>query len=114
MRPSPPGKRLPTSPACICPAIASRADLLAHLAFYSPPSLAKVPNSALARRWFVERVRPALRWNCERFGEPVPPWLTIAADAELKCLPTAEHIKHFGTAPLVVSEFPPWTPRQRR
>jgi len=81
------------------------ADELKHqLEHYSHPFLKHlVPKTTFARRFHVERVRPALRYYCNKFQVKVPPWL--ASDAYYLELPDDEKLDMFGTTELHVREF---------
>jgi hypothetical protein len=100
--------------AHVIPTVSSESDLLAHLRFFAPPVFRSVPDTPLARRWLIERIRPALRFFCGRFDVPIPKWLSLDADARFRRLPTRERIAKLGTAPVVIIEHEPWRPPRRR
>lgn len=61
------------------------------------------PDKQIARRKYVEEIRPALRYYCKKFGRSVPNWL--AEDSFYTEMSDAEKAKHFGPKPLRIGEF---------
>ena len=97
-----------TSPSKVLPIHTVR-ELHAQLDHYSRgggkmPNLTS-PDSAFARKFYVEKIRPALRYYCKKFGVKVPAWL--ADDDHFKNLPDAEKVAMFGTHKLNHQEFQP-------
>lgn len=78
---------------------------LAHLLdWYSCPFIKqRLPDSLVARRRFVEQVRPALRWFCKRYHVDVPGWLK--GNAHYEDMAGDEAKDFFGDGPLQVFEF---------
>ncbi len=60
------------SPADVIP-VDSRAELQAQLDFYGIPLFRF--DQTFERRFFMENVRPALRYYCLKLGVDVPEWL---------------------------------------
>lgn len=84
--------------------IRTKEQLLATLDHFSKPFIKHtVPDSPLARRRYVEQVRPALRWFCKKFGVNIPSWLQ--GNAHYDQLSPEEHEQSFGKEPLNVREF---------
>lgn len=87
-------------------AVHSKEELEELLKFYSRPFIRHLtPDSHFARRWHVEKVRPALRYYCKKFGVKVPAWLEN--DDYYKNLPDEEKMDLFGTTTLSHREFRP-------
>lgn len=61
-------------------------------------------NSQVARRKYVELIRPALRYFCKKFNVEVPKWLAND-DYYAKTMSAAERQKNFGMKPLRIGEF---------
>lgn len=79
-------------------------DLRAKLSAYSDPVKNKVvKNTAKDRRWYVEKVQPALRYYCDRFEVDVPDWL--ATNGHWERMSDEEKEKLFGPEPLKLREF---------
>jgi hypothetical protein len=66
-----------------------------------------VSDSPFARRWYVEKIRPALRYYCARFSVPPPDWL--AQDEEFTEMDEAQMKEIFGVSQLRPREFAPLT-----
>lgn len=64
-----------------------------------------VSDSPFARRWYVEKIRPALRYYCARFQVPVPDWLE--SDDEYTAMEPAAMKELFGATALSPREFVP-------
>lgn len=82
-------------------------ELKAQLDHYSHPFIQHVvlPNTAFARKFYVEKVRPALRYYCLKFGEKIPEWLKN--DDYYHQLPDDQKQELFGTTKLSKREFRP-------
>jgi hypothetical protein len=94
-------------PETILPAVTSKAKLMAALEHYANPFIKlRTPDSVFARRHYVERVRPALRWFCKIYHVNVPSWLE--GNAHYDEIPPEEHKDLFGDKPLKVREFEEW------
>lgn len=79
-------------------------DLAKKLEHYSDPFNGHVlPNTRDDRRWYVEKIRPTLRFYCKKFEVDAPEWLSNdgewvdRSDEELEAL--------FGTSELKLREF---------
>ena len=84
-----------------CP---DREELEAQLDHYSGPLWQRqVPDSTFARRFYVERVRPALRYYCRKFDVEVPGWLKN--DSYFMEIKSPERERLFGPDPLRPREF---------
>lgn len=91
------------TPEKVLPNINSRKELEAMLNWYAKPSLFMMGlDNVTARRHFIERTRPALRWYCKHLSEPAPRWLN---DDNLPEWSEEERTKLFGDKPLHVVEF---------
>ena len=62
------------------------------------------PDSPGARRKYVEKIRPALRFYCQKFGVKVPQWL---ADDSMytERMSVQDRTQMFGTKRLNIREF---------
>jgi len=82
-------------------------ELKAQLAHYSRPFIRHVvhPNTQFARKFYVEKVRPALRYYCLKYSVAVPAWLKD--DSYFHDLPDDEKMSLFGTTKLAKREFRP-------
>lgn len=72
-------------------------------AFSDPIKNKVVQNTAKARRWYVEKVLPALRYYCDRFGVEQPSWLSTNGHWER--MTDEEKQRLFGPEPLKLREF---------
>lgn len=73
---------------------------------YEDPVRNKViKNTSKDRRWFVEKVLPALRFFCKRYGVDVPSWL--ATNGHWERMTDEERAQLFGPEPLRFREFMP-------
>lgn len=82
----------------------TKKQLQKYLDWYSYPFIKnRVPDEKSARRQYVEKVRPALRWYCKKFGVDVPEWLK--SNGGYDKLSPEDHEQHFGKDPLDVREF---------
>lgn len=64
------------TPESVLPGVASKEDLVHSLNYHSNPHIKMhTPDSPEARRYHVEKTRPALRWFCKKFGVNAPAWL---------------------------------------
>lgn len=80
------------------------ADLRAKLEQYVDPFTSKtLPNTKDAHRWYVEKIRPALRYYCSKLGVDAPEWLSN--DGQWVDLPDDELEDVFGTKTLKLREF---------
>ena len=92
-----------STPSSVLP-IHTKEELEAQLKHYSHPFIKHlVPDSKFARKNYVERVRPALRYYCAKFQVPVPKWLKD--ESEFFNMPHEEKMDFFGTADLKSKEF---------
>lgn len=74
------------------------------LDYYSNPMFSSVVgDSPRSRLFYVEKIRPALRYFCKRYGVDIPDWLE--KDDEFTGLPQKEKVKLFGTADIPIVEF---------
>ncbi len=62
-----------------------------------------VPNKTFARRTYVEKTRPALRYYCEKYGVEVPEWL--ANDKMFVDMAPSKKQELFGTQEINITEF---------
>ena len=84
--------------------VRNRDDLHGQLNWYGIPLWKnRVPDTEFAHRWFVERIRPALRYYCKKYSVPVPDWLK--SDDLFIEMPEEEKIKLFGPGKLRIREF---------
>jgi hypothetical protein len=83
--------------------IESREELEAHLRHFSRPFLKHLHATPFARRNHVEKIRPALRYYCKKFGVELPDWLKD--DSYYTDLPDHEKRDLFGTHQLNIREF---------
>lgn len=91
-------------PETILPQVRSRTALLAALDYYACLyALLRLPRNRMARRDYVERIRPALRWYCRCFRVRAPRWL--ATDKDFATMSEALRRNLFGAKPLRVREF---------
>lgn len=80
-------------------------DLQEALKHFSKPLLKHlVPDSQMARRKYVEKIRPALRYYCKKFGVKVPTWL-VDDKYYTERMSSQEKLKAFGTDNLKIREF---------
>lgn len=80
-------------------------DLQKKLAAYADPHNQPVQDTKAGRRWYVERVRPALRFYCKRYGIDVPDWLEN--DDQWESMPDEEKLATFGRTDLKIRDFMP-------
>jgi len=92
-----------TTPASVL--VISDADVLQEkLAAFSDPVKNKVvSNTAKARRWYVEKTLPALRYYCDRFGVQQPDWLSTNGHWER--MTDEDKTRLFGPDPLKLRDF---------
>lgn len=62
-----------------------------------------VPDSKNAQRYHIQKVRPALRWFCKRYGVPVPEWLK--GNGVYDNMTDAERKKHYGREEMNTTDF---------
>lgn len=94
-----------TTPAMVLH-VPDKNELQELLKMYGHPFIKHVtPDDPFARRWHVEKVRPALRFYCQKFGVTVPDYLKN--DDHWKNLPDEEKQELFGTTKLRIREFRP-------
>ena len=92
-----------TTPAQVLK-IHSKEELMAQLDQYSKPFIRHVVvDSKFARKHYLEKVRPALRYYCKKFDVEVPAWLKD--DSYYHNLPNEEKEQLFGTAKPARREF---------
>lgn len=95
------------TPESILPHVKNKDALLKTLAYHSNPFIKHhTLDSPLSRRHHVEKVRPAMRWFCKKYGVNVPSWLE--GNMHYDELPPDEHEELFGKEPLKVREFEEW------
>ena len=81
-----------------------KAELERLLAWYSYPFIKHtVPDSPIARRRYVEQVRPALRWFCKKYSVKIPEWLE--GNGHYDEMSGDEAKDFFGDGDLRVHEF---------
>ena len=84
--------------------IHNAAELTERLEAFSDPIRNKVvKNNAKARRWYVEKILPALRFYCDRLGVEKPAWL--ATNGHWERMTDEEKVRLFGPEPLRLREF---------
>ncbi len=94
-----------TAPSSII-RIPDREELRLQLKHYSRPFIKhQLPDNQFARKTYVEKVRPALRYYCQKFGINVPDWLKD--ERYFENLPDKEKLDMFGTLELKIAEFKP-------
>lgn len=92
------------APDNILPHVTSKESLEKALDWYSNPFLKlRSPDDVKARRRYVEKVRPALRWFCKKFAVNVPGWLV--GNGPYDELPKEEFAMMFGEGPFKVREY---------
>ena len=92
------------SPDDVLPGVHSKYDLQHALDFYGHPFVhGRLPEGKHAQRWYVTRVRPALRWFCNKYDVHVPKWLKENGIYDL--MTEEERIEHYGRPDLEVKEF---------
>lgn len=81
-------------------------ELKAQLKHYGRPFIKlQLPDTTFARKFYVEKVRPALRYYCMKFSVSIPDWLKD--DHYFENLPDSEKKSLFGTTDLSIKEFQP-------
>jgi hypothetical protein len=81
-------------------------ELNERLEAYADPIKNKVvQNTPKARRWYVEKILPALRFYCDRLGVEQPGWLSTNGHWER--MTDEEKSVLFGPEPLKFREFAP-------
>jgi hypothetical protein len=84
-----------------CP---NKDELEEQLKHYAHPFIKHVcPDSTFARKFYVEKVRPALRYYCKKFSVKVPEWLKD--DKKYLDMDDDQKTDLFGTRELNVREF---------
>lgn len=83
----------------------NKVDLQHYLDFYRRPMIALYIETEFARRYYVERIRPVLRFYCEYYEVEVPAWLKD--DSHYKEMDPAQLKKLFGDRPLEYRRFRP-------
>lgn len=84
--------------------ILDKRELHAQLDHYATPFIKLTsPDSTAARKWYVEKVRPALRYYCIKFGVKIPEWLKN--EDYFKRMSDKEKQDYFGTTKLSFREF---------
>jgi hypothetical protein len=96
------------TPESILPKVRNKEDLLATMQGHANPFIKMhTVDSPEARRHHVEKVRPAMRWFCKKFGVNIPSWLE--GNAHYDELPKEESESLFGEGPLKTREFEEWS-----
>lgn len=91
----------------------SKDELQAQLKHWSKGSgpmflrnlLPKADNPRKVALNYFQKIRPALRAYCAKYGVKVPKWL--ATDAQYTSMQDSEKLALFGTTKLVIREFKP-------
>lgn len=83
--------------------INSKEDLKRELQRYSHNIVSKIGRTRGIRRFYMEKIRPALRWYCRKYQVPVPLWLE--GHGPYENLPPEEHNELFGDGDLSAQEF---------
>lgn len=79
-------------------------DLESKLAAFSDPiANGVVRNSPRGRRWYVEKILPALRYYCDKYEVDQPDWLASSNHWEGMAEDEQEHL--FGPGELRLREF---------
>ena len=93
------------SPNTILPNINSPEDVQTLVDYYSHDVYWQdtLPDDTFARCWYVEKIRPALRYYCQKFGIQIPAWLTN--EDRYKNLPESQKSKLFGKSNIVPIVF---------
>lgn len=101
------GKALKVSTPSDAVRIHDKKELTAQLEHYSHPLLRHTvqPNTPFARKHYVEKIRPALRFYCKKFGVQVPEWL--ANDDIYRNMDEDKKKDLFGTSELNFRDFLP-------
>jgi len=73
--------------------------------FSDPITNKVVKNTSKDRRWYVEKILPALRFYCDRFGVDKPGWL--ATNGHWLRMSDVEKCSLFGGGSLKYREFAP-------
>jgi predicted hydrolase (HD superfamily) len=95
------------SPETVLPGIRDEATLRHALDRFANPFIKlHTADNTQSRRHHVEKVRPALRWYCKKFGVDEPEWLK--GNAHYDEIPPEEHEALFGKNPLKTREFEEW------
>lgn len=95
------------TPESIYPSVRSKNALMHELEFHSNPHIKMhTPDDPKARRFHVEKQRPALRWFCKKYGVSIPSWLE--GNMHYDELPPEKSAELFGEGPLKVQEFEEW------
>jgi hypothetical protein len=74
-------------------------------AFSDPIRNGVVRNTPRGRRWYVEKILPALRFYCAKYDVEVPSWLV--GNNHWKGMPPEEQEHLFGSGELRFREFRP-------
>jgi hypothetical protein len=91
-------------PDDILPGVHSKEDLAPALDFFGHPFVDRLlPKTKHAQRWHITRVRPALRWFCNKYEVDVPPWLK--GNGVYDNMTDEERQEVYGQPELAVSEF---------
>lgn len=86
--------------------VKSKNDLVSLLYQHRMENITQKYPTIAQRRYYMERIRPALRWYCKTYKVPVPSWLVGNGVHENNT--TEHHETLFGPVPLRVIEFKPW------
>jgi hypothetical protein len=74
-------------------------------AFRDPVKNKVVQNTTKARRWYVEKILPALRYYCDKYDVPQPDWLV--GNNHWEGMDDEEKELLFGPGELKFREFQP-------
>lgn len=83
--------------------IPNQKELEAQLEHYAKPFLKQLFEEPHQRLFYLQKIRPALRYYCKKFDVTVPDWLKT--DKIYTDLEPAEKLDMFGTVHLPVREF---------
>lgn len=85
--------------------VKTRGDLEDLLDYYGHSSVWQelIPSTRWARLCFVERVRPSLRFYCEKYQVPIPAWLKD--DKQFTEMAPSTQKELFGVSPIVPINF---------
>lgn len=72
-------------------------------AFSDPIKNGAIKNTEKDRRWYVEKVLPALRFYCDRLGVKQPDWL--ATNGHWMRMTDEEKQRLFGPEPIKLRDF---------
>lgn len=84
--------------------VPDRDELEHQLEYYNTLFISQVgAQEPQARRWYVEHMRPCLRYWCHKFGKEIPSWLEN--EETYTEMPDDQKQELFGTTELEIQEF---------